>query len=496
MWGGIFNRVLRCAATCLAACLAAVSSSSAQIHNTSEAANPQVIETIVRRELALRNLPGAALALTRGGRVVQVSGYGRDSNGRPVTQDTPFYIGSASKAMTAVAVMQLVEAGRIELDAQVRRYLPEFTLADPRVERITVRQLLHHTSGMWEVGFRQWSLPQPASLRSAVARLDRARLAADPGQEHRYFNPNYSVAARLVEEVGDETFDAYLRNHLFAPLGMTATKTVDFVDEARDGPALGYVFAFGHGFRAPGGPFFINAAGGVVTTAADMAQWVAAQANGGVGPNGARILSTEALSQTHTPSSTSRGYAFGWNVYPDGRISHTGGLPTYSAYVAFFAGGDGVVVLSPGGDSNVPRNIALAVLARLQGKPAFQPSPPLAPKLDFAATALLVLNWVFTAWVLARTKAWMRRRRPVWRTVLGFALYAFTAGAVLVGLPNLVGQVIPWSWIWLGYYYPIWTLFLLSLAGTSLLIIGTRFVALLRNRRTMISAAFVPPPTP
>jgi CubicO group peptidase (beta-lactamase class C family) len=104
MWGGAVNRVLRCAAIGLAVCLAALSSSSAQ---TLEAANPQVIETIVRRELALRNLPGAALAITRGGQVVQVSGYGRDSNGWPVTQDTPFYIASASKAMTGVAVAAL-----------------------------------------------------------------------------------------------------------------------------------------------------------------------------------------------------------------------------------------------------------------------------------------------------------------------------------------------------------------------------------------------------
>src|SRR5688572_14225758 len=165
----MLNRVLRCGAICLATCLAVLSSSSAQTGKTSDAASPQVIGAIVSRELTFRNLPGAALAITRGGRVVQVSGYGLDSNGRPVTRDTPFYIGSASRAMTAAAVMQLVEAGRIELDAPVRRYLPEFTLADPRVERITVRQLLNHTSGMWEVGFRQWSFPQPASLRSAVA---------------------------------------------------------------------------------------------------------------------------------------------------------------------------------------------------------------------------------------------------------------------------------------------------------------------------------------
>ena len=233
--------------------------------------------------------------------------------------------------------------------------------------------------------------PAPTSLRSAVARLKRARMAADPGQEHRYFNPNYSVAARLIEEVSGETFDAYSRNHLFAPLGMRATKTVDFIDEASDGPARGYVFAFGQRIRAPGGPFFINGAGGGVSTAADMAQWVAAQGNGGVAPNGARMLSPEALRRSHMPSSTSRGYAFGWNVYPDGRISHSGGLTTYSAYVAFFEGGDGIVVLSPGFDSNAPRNIALAVLAHLQGQPPFEPGPPLMPKLDFAAATLLVV---------------------------------------------------------------------------------------------------------
>lgn len=493
-WSRISIRVVRCVAMCLAACVAAPSA-SAQTGKTFEAADEQVIDTIVAGELAMRNLPRAAIAVTRGGRVVQVSGYGGDANGRSVTEDTPFYLGSASKAMTAVAVMQLVEAGRIDLDAPVRRYLPEFTLADPRVERITVRQLLNQTSGMWEVGFRQWSLPQPVSLRLAVARLHHARLAADPGQEHRYFNPNYSVAARMVEEVSGETFDAYLRNHLFAPLGMRATKTVDFVDEARDGTAPGYVFAFGRRIQAPGGPFFINGAGGVVTTAADMAQWVAAQSNGGVGPNGARILSNEALGQTHTPSSTSRGYAFGWNAAPDGRISHSGGLPTHSAYVAFFRGGDGVVVLTPGADSNAPRNIALAVLAHLQGKPVAQPSSPLMPKLDVVAAALLILNWLFTAWVLARTKVWVRRRRPLWRTMLGFGLYAFTAGTVLVGLPILIGQAVPWSWLWLGYSYPVWTLFLLSLAGTSLLIIAIRIVAFLRSRGAMTSAS-VPALTP
>jgi CubicO group peptidase (beta-lactamase class C family) len=113
MRGGPLDQFLRCAATCLAAYLAAPLSSNTQPDETSAAASSQAIETIVRQQLVSRNLPGVALAITRGGQVVQVSGYGRDSNGRPVTQDTRFYIGSASKAMTAVAVMRLVEAGRI-----------------------------------------------------------------------------------------------------------------------------------------------------------------------------------------------------------------------------------------------------------------------------------------------------------------------------------------------------------------------------------------------
>ncbi len=67
--------------------------------------------------------------------------------------------------------------------------------------------------------------------------------------------------------------------------------------------------------------------------------------------------------------------------------------------------------------------------------------------------------------------------------MLVFLPYLFAAGAVLIGLPNLLGRVVPWSWLWLGYYYPIWTLLLLSLACTSLLIIVFRSVAFIRNRR-------------
>ena len=95
-------------------------------------------------------IPGLALAIVRGDQIVYLKGYGRaDASGRPVTPQTPFLIGSITKSFTALAVMQLVEAGTVDLDAPVQRYIPWFRVADPRASaQITVRHLLTMTSGL------------------------------------------------------------------------------------------------------------------------------------------------------------------------------------------------------------------------------------------------------------------------------------------------------------------------------------------------------------
>lgn len=118
-----------------------------------------------------------------------------------MTDTTPVPIASLSKSFTALAVMQLVDDGRVDLDVPVVRYLPEFMMADPRSTRITVRQLLGHTSGMADASFPEKSLPAPSSLQESVAGLREASLSADPGTKFQYHNPNYWVAARLVEVV-------------------------------------------------------------------------------------------------------------------------------------------------------------------------------------------------------------------------------------------------------------------------------------------------------
>ena len=108
------------------------------------------IDRYVEEQLRTLRIPGASLGIVHDGRIVHLRGFGRaDRSGRPMTAETPSLIGSLTKSFTAVAIMQLVEAGKVELDAPVQRYLPWFRVADAAASaRITVRHLLTHSSGL------------------------------------------------------------------------------------------------------------------------------------------------------------------------------------------------------------------------------------------------------------------------------------------------------------------------------------------------------------
>jgi CubicO group peptidase (beta-lactamase class C family) len=195
--------------------------------------DPAAVDRIVVGQLAANRIPGLALAITRGDEVLYVRGYGAARTGEPVTGRTQFLVASLSKSFTALAVLQLVEAGRVDLDAPVRRYRPDFALADSEAAaRITVRQLLHQVSGLADTGFAGGLAQQQATLAARVASLRHAQTAAAPGAAFRYFDPNYQVLARLVEVVSGEPIDAYLRVHVFAPLGMRDTFGAVTADEA------------------------------------------------------------------------------------------------------------------------------------------------------------------------------------------------------------------------------------------------------------------------
>jgi CubicO group peptidase (beta-lactamase class C family) len=459
-----------------------------------ERAPPGAIDRFVQGWMAANGVPGLALALTRDTRVVHLRGYGDAGNGRPVTPDTQFLVASLSKSFTALAVLQLAEAGRINLDAPVAAYLPGFTVADPAgARRITVRMLLNQTSGMADTGFPEMTLPQPTTIADRVASLRTARLLSEPGTAFHYFNPNYAVLTRLVEVASGRPFPEYLRAHLFAPLAMTATTSVLTAAQAPSaapGLAQGHLLAFGLPIAHDEFDGYLGGSGGVISTARDMASWLIVHNQRG-NFQGRRLLSPRGIELLHTPPrGIDTSYAMGWTSQPGAPpvLEHSGVLSTFYAHQALLPRGRyGIVFLANAYSGLVDftgLRRGLTALLATDGGPhqGFG-----ARRIGIALTGVAALIVVVGAWRLRRLPRWRRQRaaRP-WRAVLGIAVpFAPTLLTLLV--PTLVarlsGRVFSWRALFFAVPDLLGCLVLAALLGATL---GTaRAVALISHTRPM-----------
>ncbi|WP_329088638.1 serine hydrolase domain-containing protein [Streptosporangium sp. NBC_01469] len=286
------------------------------------------VDAYLDKTMESTGLPGMSVVVTHRGEIVHAGGYGRESDGEPVTARTPMRVASVSKSFTAMAVMTLVDDGRISLDEPVARQLPEFRMADRRAAGITVRQLLNQTSGLSDTTVDIGATQAATSLAGYVSALGTGTLAADPGTRWEYCNVNYDVAARLVEVAGGRSFGDYMEQRVFGPLGMTGSAVGDRVVR----PSEGFNSVYGAWVARPELPGFRDGgAGGVVTNAADMGRWLINQTGGGE-----RLVTPESLRTMHTPS-TVRDYGMGWGEESVGGtrlLVHSGNLFTYTAVEA------------------------------------------------------------------------------------------------------------------------------------------------------------------
>ncbi|MGE3911325.1 MAG: serine hydrolase domain-containing protein [Chloroflexota bacterium] len=275
------------------------------------------IDTYIQERMAAWSVPGLSLALVLEGKPAVTRGYGladREQS-RPMTPQTPIAVGSTTKPMTTAAVLQLVEAGMVELDAPVTRYLDWFRLDDPRSTDITVRQLLNHTSGI-PASASLDGHQEPDELERRVRSLEWERLSSAPGTRFEYSNDAFNTAGLIVQVVSGLPFEQYMNEKVLVPIRMTRS-TFDPARAAELGMAQGYLKRKGE-LRPEKTRLTrsYNPAGMLVTCAEDSGRFLAAMLNGGQ-LDGARVLTEDSVSQMETPTvhiNDSMAYGLGWFV--------------------------------------------------------------------------------------------------------------------------------------------------------------------------------------
>ena len=386
----------------------------------------KAIDAYLERQLARLNVPGAVWAIVDGDRIAHQYRFGHaERDGAPASPQTPFVLGSTTKAITALAVMQLVEAGKVGLDAPVQRYLPWFRVADPQASAdITVRHLLNQTSGLdlWSGWVASADFDSSPKLAEKHARaLSTFKLTRPVGSAFEYTNTNFDLLGLIVEAASGESYPDYIQNHVFGPLDMRHSYTAR--EEAkRNGLAIGHRYWFAQPVAAPdmqSAPGSL-ASGELISCTEDMAHHVIAQLNGGR-YGAVQVLSPAGIAEMHRPAVPARAmlgiplgrYAMGWFVDDGGPtrvVWHDGIVPDFYSYVAMLPEQKKGIVLLVNADHflmNIPlTEVGAGAAALLAGA---QPGPirlwpialalrglPLIPVLQvlgISATLLRVRRW-------------------------------------------------------------------------------------------------------
>ncbi|MGY6651687.1 serine hydrolase [Amycolatopsis sp. TRM77291] len=319
-------------------------------------------------ELARKHrVPGAALGIARIGEDAEVlASYGvlNTKTGVEVTEDSVFQIGSISKVWTATVVMRLVDEGLLELDAPIADVLPDLRLADPGVAgKVTMRHLLTHTSGIDGDVFTDTGRGDDC-LERYVEVLDQAAQNHPLGETFSYCNSGFVVMGRVIEKLTGLTWDAAMREKLFAPLGLTHTVTlpeeallfraaVGHVTDGDEDPAPAPVWGL---------PRSMGPAGLITATAKDVLGFARLHLTGGLTPAGERILTTDSVTamaakQTEIPDKHSLGdsWGLGWirDTWGGQRvIGHDGNTIGQSAFLRLLPDqGLAITLLTNGGNT-------------------------------------------------------------------------------------------------------------------------------------------------
>lgn len=293
--------------------------------------------------------PGAAVVVMKNGSIIHKRGYGKANlkTGMPITSATVFETGSIAKQFTAMAIALLAAQGMISLDDDIRIYVPE--LADFG-KPITIRHLVHHTSGLrnWEVLFKLTGHQGELNSGQVLDMVNHQRgLNFDPGEEYTYCNSGYLLLAEVVHRVTGQSFRDWTKANIFEPLHMTQTHFCDDPAKLQKNHARGYMPDRSSGFREIRYAWAVPGPTSLFTTAEDLAKWMKNFTEKQLG--GTEVM--EQMSQRGILNDgTKTDYAFGLEIgeYKGlKRIHHEGGWSGFRSVIVFFPEQDfGVVILA------------------------------------------------------------------------------------------------------------------------------------------------------
>ena len=330
------------------------------VKSSRRATSYQAVDDYIEREMSRLKIPGISLAIVEGDQIVYERGFGRARpGGETPAPQTPFLIGSLTKSITALAVMQLVEAGKVELDLPVQHYLPWFRVADSRASaQMSVRHLLNQTSGLptsaGDLELTDFDDRPDATERQARA-LASLKLAHPVGSAVEYANMNYNLLGLIIEAASGESYAEYIQEHILTPLDMHHTYISR--DKAKqNGLAMGHQYWFGFPFAAPDLPIPHGSlpSGWLISSAEDMARYLIVHLNSGryldvqiLSSAGIDVLHQGVLDYRRMGVSAGK-YAMGWF---DGEIGqthivwHSGTVPDFGAFMALLPEQNKAVIL-------------------------------------------------------------------------------------------------------------------------------------------------------
>lgn len=354
------------------AALAAASARAGRVGATGDTSLEVAADSIVGSLRGSRAVPGLSVAVARGERLLLSKGYGFADLERkiPAAPDTNYQIGSISKQFTAAAVMRLVERGVVGLDDPLTKYIPDYPT---RSHTVRVRHLLHQTSGIKEFftvrGFDEMEsgAPEKYSRADLIDLFKREPFQFAPGERWAYSNSNYTLLGVVIERASGLTYEQYLQENFFRPLGLSATHS--FGTRPKDERfAKGYVPTDGAFVVAP--PVNPNTAvgdGGLCSNVLDLVRWTQALVRG-------RAVSRASYRRMIKPDRVRRGYlpryGFGLSLVPlDGRarVGHNGDITGFMSALAYYPADDLTVAVLINRSQIWPQTIEKAIARRALG---------------------------------------------------------------------------------------------------------------------------------